>query len=590
MSIDILSFPIMSFGKHKGKAFNTLPQSYLGWMARAISDPYLRACASAYLRGVDAPNPEDCVYITSGGDPGEIEINATFVLKDDITELSERHWDGENKKWMIPLHGFDELMQVFPKAHVSASLRELIGDKLKKQSEIKGFVGRTTPVANITFDNPGLHLFPYQNVAVEFAEANNGRCMLAMEQGTGKTMATIGYMRTHPGDDTIIVCPSIMKPVWKTEIYKWLGIDATVLSGRKPDIAMLESKPVSGEVLQEGSEWRWDGIKKNGIPPKPPSGKPGSVWILNYEIMGAWLDTLKTVSGNPLIVFDESHYLKNSKSKRTKAAKTLAGKVSKTILLTGTPIMNHPSDLFSQLNIIDPASYPNFFGFAKRYCGAYQWGEEGHKLWNFDGATNIEELAERLQSTIMLRQTKEQCLPDLPDKMHTRVPLQVSGGDPGDIMDVMRAKIPHVIEHIRDLLTRVDKLVVFCTHTEILESVCSEFDAMRIDGKVHDDHEVFQHDPDKHIIVCNVDAAGVGITLTAASHAVFCEIPYTPSKLEQAADRLHRIGTKNAVNYYYMIAENTIDEAIADMVINKKKVVNRVMLDKMAADFRELSA
>jgi len=364
-----------------------------------------------------------------------------------------------------------------------------------------------------------------------------------------------------------------MKNVWKDELYKWLGIDATILSGRKP-------VSLSGIMYEDTGMWHWKG--------KPKDTKTGSgkVYILNYDILDAWADTLKSVSAN-LLVYDESHYLKNSKSKRTKAAKTLAGKVSNTILLTGTPITNRPKDLWSQLNIVDPGSYPNFFGFAKKYCGAYQQSMGENKFWNFDGASNIDELAERLQSTIMLRQTKEQCLPDLPEKVRQRIPMQIVG-TPEDVMDVMRAKISPAIEFIRDLLSRVDKLVVFCTHTEILESICSEFDAMRIDGKVHNDHEVFQNDPDKHIIVCNTRAAGVGITLTAASHAVFVEIPYTPSELEQCEDRLHRIGTKAAVNYYYLIAENTIDEHIADMVIDKKQVVTQIMLDKMAADFKEL--
>jgi len=231
--MDILTYPIIGFGKHKGKAFNRIPAGYISWMANNISDPYLKACASAFLRDEDAPEPEDCIYITHRADTNEIEINATFALKSDITELSERHWDGDHKRWMIPLHCYDEVMRTFPKAHLSAALKTVLGDKLKKQVAIQGFIRRVEPTIDIEFDDPELHLYPFQRVAVEFIEANNGRALLACEQGTGKTMDVIGYMRRNPGMDVVIVCPAVMKNVWATEVKKWLGVEPVILSGQK---------------------------------------------------------------------------------------------------------------------------------------------------------------------------------------------------------------------------------------------------------------------------------------------------------------------------------------------------------------------
>lgn len=592
--MDILTYPVIGFGKHKGKPFNHIPTGYVTWLSQSVSDPFLRKCAKNFLMGIDAPEVRECINLSYNSDNDEIEIESPFELLADIKELSDRRWDKDRKRWCAPMFNFDEIHRFFPKAHIANSLKDMVRHKLTEQVKMREFIGKTETDINIQFDDINLGLYPHQNIAVDFIEKTHGRCILACEQGTGKTIDVIGYMRLYPTYDTIIVCPSIMKNVWHDEIMKWLNIDAVILSGRKP--FSLSGKVCDTENDDDDTAWNWSGKSTIGKPVKTTSGK---VYIINYEIVSAWADELKTVSAK-VLVLDESHYVKNAQSKRTKTLKTLSEIIPNVILLSGTPIMNHLRDLWSQLNIVSANEYQNFFMFAHKYCGAYSMLIDDKKVWDFNGASNVDELADRLQSTIMLRQTKAQVLPDLPDKVRTRVPININKTEYnkliGDIssmtcsndlvMATMRAKIPLAIEYIKETLKTVDKLVVFTTHIEMLESICGEFDALRIDGKVHDDHNIFQDNPDKHIIVCNIHAAGVGITLTAASHAIFCELPYTPTALAQAEDRLHRIGAKNSVNYHYVIAKDTVDELVAKMILEKGKVIDQAMLDKYVSEIR----
>ena len=148
---------------------------------------------------------------------------------------------------------------------------------------------------------------------------------------------------------------------------------------------------------------------------------------------------------------------------------------------------------------------------------------------------------------------------------------------------------------IENFLESGEKLVVFATHKATIHALEREYGTMavKIDGSVPSEKrqaavDAFQNDPEVRLFIGNIKAAGVGITLTAASNVVFLEIPWAPAELEQASDRCHRIGQKNAVNIYYLLASKTVDAAMGALLVDKKKVINDIMAEQGIDALEEL--
>ena len=381
-----------------------------------------------------------------------------------------------------------------------------------------------------------------------------------------------------------MVCPASLKLNWKREAEVWLETDDVV------------------EVIKNGK-------------PYPLTGDI-SIIIINYDVLKKWLPELKRCKPQ-ILIYDESHSIKNPKSARSKAAAQLAKIVPHKILLTGTPVLNRPSELWNQLCIIDPERYNNksFFSWHKRYTAAHQLHFGKKTVWDFSGASNLDELAESLKG-IMIRRTKAEVLPELPAKRRQTLIVSIdnraeynraekdfmawikeqkghaaaeraSSVEQLSMVEALRqiaiqGKMKQAIEWICDFLETGEKLVVFTTHRATLDTLMQEFSKEEKQLSV----DRFQGDDEIRLFIGNVQAAGVGITLTAASNTLFVELGWTPSLHEQAEDRQHRIGQKNAVNIYYMIASDTIDEKIMDMLEAKGGITSAAIGDERDMAFK----
>ena len=407
-------------------------------------------------------------------------------------------------------------------------------------------------------------LYPHQISGVKFVEDVGGRCIIADEMGLGKTIEAIMCLNLHPDEKTLIICPATLKINWERELALWLDKERLiqVISGRK-------NEAIVGDII-----------------------------IINYDILSAHKTAL-VASGVRLVIADESHYAKNQKSKRTKAMMEICKKVPHVILLSGTPIKSRPAELWAQLNCIDSKKYNSFYKFAHKYCDAHKVKMGNKEFWDFGGASNLAQLNDELGS-IMLRRTKDEVL-DLPEKMSQIVPVSCTikeyrriendsttenplARNTELIMESMRTKIAPTTDFIGNMLDQGHKVVVFCTHNEMLDSIAGKFDdvcvcvrgGMAAEAK-DEAVTMFQTSYKCRLFVGNVQAAGVGITLTAASHVVFAETPWTPTDVDQASDRCHRIGQKNVVNVYHLCAAGTIDEHVIDTVASKRKVFDATM-------------
>lgn len=497
-----------------------------------------------------------------------IEFPYDVDLLEKVRSLTGRIYHKEERCWSAPL---------FP-----ATLKELKSWDFEFDEDLSLYWKKHTHRQKRTIpDIPGLKgkMFPYQGEGVWFIDENDGRALIADEMGLGKTLQALAWLQLHPEHRVaIIVVPASLKLNWQREADHWMSNPKT-------------------EVLSGTKTFR-------------PKGK---IIIINYDILPAWLETLKKLKPK-VVIFDECHYFKSNKAQRTKAVKKLAKGVPHVICLSGTPIVNRPIEAFNAINLINPEVFPNYRTFIWRYCGA-KFNGFGVDV---NGASNTDELHEKLTGTIMLRRLKADVLPDLPDKIRSFIPLQLTNrkeyeAAEADFIAFLRkekgdaaarkasaaqalaeieglkqlsvhGKMPEVISWVTEFLESGNKLVLFATHRFVIDELMEAFPdiTVKIDGSVSQSDrqqavDRFQTDPKIQLFLGNIKAAGVGITLTAASNVAIVELPWTPGDLAQAIDRCHRIGQKDCVNIHFLLALDTIEEKIAKLLDNKMKIVNSVL-------------
>jgi SWI/SNF-related matrix-associated actin-dependent regulator 1 of chromatin subfamily A len=345
--------------------------------------------------------------------------------------------------------------------------------------------------------------------------------------------------------------------------------------------------------------------------PTIPNFNQYDIYIINYDVLWYWVKALSQIPFK-IVIYDESHYLKNYKSRRTGAAYQLAWIKSK-LFMSGTLATNRPEELFVPLNLLEPREFYNWTYYANRYCGA-----NSYNGWLTRGATHVNELHHRIQP-LLLRRKKEDVLKDLPPKLYSVVPIEIEnraeyrkaelqfvdwlvnrhGASKARSAMIAEAltKLTYLkslvaegvlkptIQWISDFLTSTErKLVVFGIHTTLVTGIYEHFRdiAVMIDGSISTEKRMpivdqFQNNPKVRLFVGNIQAAGVGITLTAASDVMVCEFPWTPGVLDQCLDRLHRIGQKNQVMVYYLAARQTIEEKVVSALSEKRKVLAKLL-------------
>ncbi|XP_015260690.1 PREDICTED: DNA annealing helicase and endonuclease ZRANB3, partial [Cyprinodon variegatus] len=319
-----------------------------------------------------------------------------------------------------------------------------------------------------------------------------------------------------------------------------------------------------------------------------------------------------------VIVVDESHYLKSRNAARTKILVPLIQSAKRAILLTGTPALGRPEELFMQIDALYPRRFGTWTDYAKKYCNAHYRYFGPRRQWDCRGASNLTELHQRL-SQIMIRRLKAEVLTQLPPKIRQRIPFDLpkeaskeasasfaewerlmKGLGSGvaatenpftEVMSLVTqmykqtaiAKAGAVKDYIKMMLEAEQlKFLVFAHHLTMLQA-CTEaaIEAkagyIRIDGRVPSSERIklvhkFQNEPDTRVAILSIQAAGQGLTFTAASHVVFAELYWNPGHMKQAEDRAHRIGQTSSVNVHYLIAKGTFDTVMWSM-LNRKETV-----------------
>jgi len=442
----------------------------------------------------------------------------------------------------------------------------------------------------------GLDLYPFQYVGVRFAELAGGRALIGDDMGLGKTITAIAYSILHAEQwPVLVVCPANVRYNWVKEFEKWI-----------PDVK-IEAIKTGKQVLTQGLD----------------------VAVITYGLMNKKMEELKEYGFN-IVITDESHYLKNKKTQRTKATLEVAEQSEAILCLSGTAITNRPMEFFTTLNLLRPAEFSNGFVFGKKYCaGTEQYIGRGRYAWNFDGASNTEELHSRVRD-FCIRRLKKEVLEELPDKVRSIHSVEPTPADrrryqdvhdswmieymehqsrgstpPGFVLNMLTdlrhqcglLKVNATLEWMKEYWTQNpdSPLVVFVHHRDVMASLLEVLKAAKdkgdipknikgatISGDTSADNrgrivERFQNGELKLIIASTI-AAKEGLTLTAADTVVFVEREWVPGWEEQAEDRVNRIGQESdTVWATYISVKGTIDEKFDAVIEAKRKIVKAVL-------------
>jgi len=445
-------------------------------------------------------------------------------------------------------------------------------------------------------------LYPFQSAGVRYIDKTRGRALIGDEMGLGKTIISLAWTQLHNEQTpVIVVCPASLKNNWAREILKWTEADKVIIINGSTNIRSITKDDFKGKIIKGDT---------------PLMGH--RYIILNYEMVSKWKDKILEIDPK-CIILDECHYIKNYKAKRTISTIDLAKSIPHQIALSGTPMLNKPIELWTTVNLLSPTVFDNFMDFAYTYCSANRGGYG----WDFNGASNLNELHVKLAENCMLRRLKKDVLDELPAKTRNTIILGMGGDGERqynkayhNLLDflieekkktkkqadrsmtaevlvrigalrqtIAKAKLPAAREWLHNALdSGMEKVVVFVHHHDTVDALYEEFKdiAVKVTGheSINDrdsNVQAFQMNDDIRMLIGTFGAAGIGLTMTAASDVVMLELPWRPSDLTQAEDRLHRIGQEKKVTAWYLLASDTIDEYMADLLERKMAIASQVL-------------
>lgn len=432
---------------------------------------------------------------------------------------------------------------------------------------------------------PLIKPMPHQKEGVLRIEKCGGRTLLADEMGLGKTTSVLGCLKRNPSWlPAVVVCPANVKYNWEHEAQLHFGIRASVCEGEKPP-----------EFNRKG------GFEIHS-----------QLTIVNYDILENW-ESYLIECGFSFLALDECQMLANRAAKRTRSAARLAAHATQVVGMSGTPIMNRPIEIWPVLHMIWPHIFKSYWAFAQRYCNPRwtQWG------WDYSGSANLDELNKILTDLGMIRRRKDILV--LPEKKIEIIPVDLTNPNEyheasTDFMGWLKKnhahkvrkvkktekmarvgyllrlgakmKLPACVKRINHLLEAHpnQKIVVMAVHQKAIRVLEAKINCktVTIDGNVSGRDrqlavEQFQYDAKTRVCIGNIRAAGVGITLTAATRLMFLEFWWNPGTHQQAADRIHRIGQTEPVTIEYLVARNTLEEKLCKLLQDRQKIISSVV-------------
>ena len=508
-------------------------------------------------------------------------------IVDAIKLIPGRAFDSTQKRWSVPESS---------RHHLSA---------FATRWEFKMPEERITAFDNFDYTIPAMpqlmmeislkmEMYGFQKEGVAYA-LEKKRLIIGDQPGLGKTIQAIAAITAANAFPCLVIAPSSLKINWQREIEMWTHKDAMILS----DSVKNTWKYFSDCGMAQFFITNYESLKKYFVASIKEefdeNGKKKPVKLKNVKFKEG-INVFKSV------IVDESHRVKEIKTLQTKLTKGICTNKEYIFLLTGTPVVNKPNDLMTQLAIIEQMKvFGGSTNFKEVFCNKSEYWKELNVLlrrncfYRREKQDVLKQLPPKVRQAILcnITTTREynDAMKDLEDylkRYKQATDDEIKKSMKGEIMVRIgilknisaRGKIADVVDYVSDVVDAGEKIILFVHLKEVAEQLKRFFPAaVTITGA--DDAQTrqrnidaFQKDERVQVIICSIKAAGVGITLTASSRVAFVELPWHPADCEQCEDRAHRIGQYDSVQCSYFLGKNTIDEWIYQL-INEKRGMSR---------------
>jgi SWI/SNF-related matrix-associated actin-dependent regulator 1 of chromatin subfamily A len=466
----------------------------------------------------------------------------------------------------------------------------------------------------------GLEYLPYQRAGIRYTLQRDST-LIGDEMGLGKTIQGIGVVNALPDTRRVLVlCPASLRLNWQREAEKWLV--------KNWHVQVIEQRH---GALKNSAKRLMVVVNYDRLGGKRGAALHAALSQITWDvIIGDEIHYCKNATAQ------RTKAVFGTWKRAALDTKGLIHSAKKLLFLTGTPITNRPVELFPILRALDPQGLgANFFHFAKRFCDAKRgfdgyWDFKGAS--NLDEMQEIlrrRVMVRRLKKEVLKelppkrRQVMEfapngaasaikaehdkyrqyeQQIQELKEAAETAKAIEDEEAF-RELMHKLREaqqiafeemarerqrvaclKIPHVIEHVNAFLEQSEsKLLVFAHHKAVVKGIEEGLEAagtkyVTVTGDTpmrrrQENVDTFQNDPEVRVFIGNIQAAGVGLTLTAADTVVFAELDWVPANMLQAEDRTHRIGQTVSVLIQYLVFAGSLDAKMAKTLASKMKVI-----------------
>ena len=559
---------------------------------------------------------------TKDGTPKRFAVRCGFSDKDKVKKagLGTARWSKTEKVWTLPPDPvlLKQLMRVFPSLDIAPDIREHLQYLVNKQQKMYKATEIDAPLTE------GGRLYPFQNASARVLEAGES-VILGHSMGLGKTPIACSALELVNSEKVLIVCPSSVKWSWVDHLREWAGrTDLYVLEGSniKSDIATVIFKSRGSHLYMLLNEME------------------RYVLLMSYEMLRIHQDDFMSYDYD-VIIFDEAHRLKNRDAGATQAALRVCERAHHKWLLTGTPVRNHYTDMFTLLSIVDPVRFGSYWNFVNTYLDTVP---------NMFGGVDIiglrdEEEFNSMLSVYMYRLTKDEVLPGLPPKIYRNITIpllpeqqklysemeaealvvfreMIDGGAtlqqivsaPNTVAQLIRlrqialspeliggpavsAKLDVIEDLIEDCMAEEEKVLVFSYFRGFIDLVGKLLTKMNVPymeivgGQTSKERYKAQQaltDGEVPIIIGTAQSMGEGMNLQAASTAIFCDLDWVPANNLQAEDRIHRGDIKKSPNIIRLYHPDTVEadvwatclrkEGVIDETIGTAEVIRNMML------------
>jgi SWI/SNF-related matrix-associated actin-dependent regulator 1 of chromatin subfamily A len=517
-------------------------------------------------------------------------------------------WNPAQEVWWTDDAEKAKKLQMYADEETIASINKMLGQK------IAAIENSRAVSSNLDIPVPeGLMYRPFQRAGIAYCNERKNS-LIADEMGLGKTIQAIGFINLNPDiEKVLVICPATLKLNWKREMEKWLVSPFPFLS-RKRSIEVID-----GSGFSEQS----------------------NIIIINYEMVRKYSKEIKSINWDLMICDESHYLKnpKAQRTQEILGYKEIPAITAKRkIFLTGTPVLNRPIELHPLLRSLEVEFARSWRYYVLRYCNGqetrYGWDvsgscnteELGKKLRETimvrrEKSQVLKELPEKTHQLITLapdgfapqinKEQKawakhEEKTKEMKDKIaelrnsgktdteEYRLAVQnLRAGALADFTEIAKLrhetaikKLPSVVEMVSDAAENEGSVVVFAHHTDVLDGIVegirkAGFTAEKLDGstsmekrqQIVDDFQAGKI----NVFVGGMKAAGVGITLTKASHVIFAELDWTPATIAQAEDRLHRIGQINNVLVQHIVFDGSIDSMLAKKLIDKEEIIESIL-------------